>query len=316
MDLDLHLIGGSGSSGTTLLAHVLHGLHDIRSGPEMGAFHHRDLYQSETDAFRRSLYRCLAGQGRRIGLTVNRLDLPLVPAVFFMARDYYGVEDIEAEFTMFESANDLRDLLCWIKTRMSESDHFPEQFLWLDQTPKNAIAAREFLETFPGSRFIHLIRDGRDVMLSLAKRYSHEAPGHDQSTYLMVGMARWVYDVTQARRARGLPGYLEVRYEDFVQSPLPETNAILEHLGRPPVTQADLDESLTQNRATGDALMGGAKPTWGNQPGQAITAKSVGRWRTALGPELIARLRRFEFRMEDEADPFHFGHMLDDLGYA
>ena len=316
--LDLHLIGGCGSSGTTLLAHILHGLRDIRTGPEMGLFHHRSLYEAE--GFRQNLYRLLAGQGARVGMAVDKLDLPLVPSVFFMDREYYGVHGIDDEYAMFEAAQDLPSLLRWVKGRMALQQGIQEPFVWLDQTPKNAIAAKEFLDNFPGSTFIHLVRDGRDVMLSLARRYAQEAPGHSESTYLTVGMARWAYDTTQALRARHLPGYMEVRYEDLVSNPLRSVNAILARFGRAPVQQGDLDAAVA--RSPSAAFTGGAKPTWGMHPGQAISSRSVGRWRTALSAGFVEKVKAFHYTLavdlpNGESTPtvYHFGQQLQRLGY-
>jgi len=311
-DIDLHLIGGCGSSGTTLLAHLLHRTHDIHSGPEMAAFHHRALYDQEH--FQRNLYRCLAGHGLRVGLQVGNLDFPLVPNVFFMERDYYGVPGVDGEHELLRAADDLPTLLRWMKAQMAANHGIHEDFLWLDQTPKNAVSALEFLQSVPGGKFIHLLRDGRDVVASLARRYAQEEPGHGPATYLLAGCARWCFDTRQAHRARNEAGYLEVRYEDLVQDPVHWVNQILAHLGRPPVS--DIDTHTRHTPQESSALLNGAKPTWTAAPNQPVTDKAVGRWREQIDPRMMGKLEEFRFQLEGEDTEYHFGHQLEAVNYA
>jgi hypothetical protein len=44
-----------------------------------------------------------------------------------------------------------------------------EDSLWLDTTPLNLMRAREISTLLPGSRFLHMIRDGRDVASSVVR---------------------------------------------------------------------------------------------------------------------------------------------------
>ncbi len=277
----------------------------------MAAFHHRALYD-ETH-FERNLYRCIAGHGLRVGLQVGKLDFPLVPSVFLMGREYYGVPSVDDEHQMICAGTDLNSLLVWLKQQMAKQHTIDGPFLWLDKTPKNAIAALEFLRAVPGSRFIHMIRDGRDVVASLSKRYAHEAPGHDPSTYLIASMARWCFDTHAALRARNEPGYLEVRYEDFVHNPLDWTNRILKHLNRPEINHI---ETNRHSEATLTALHNGAKPTWSASPDAAISTKAVGKWKQRFPKPMVDKLREFRFQVEGTPVEFHFGQQLSDLGYA
>jgi len=312
-NIDLHLIGGSGSSGTTLLAHVLHRTHDIWTGPEMAAFHHRSLF--EEAHFQRNLYRCVAGHGLRVGLQVGTLDLPLVPSVFFMAREYYGAPGVDDEHEMLRAAQDLPGLLRWMKDRMAQEQGIDGHFLWLDQTPKNAVSALEFLKSVPGSKFIHLVRDGRDVVASLSRRYAKEEPGHEVSVYLLAAMARWCFDTRAALRAEDEPGYLEVRYEDLVREPITQVNRILRHLDRPEVTAHDIDPAR-HSESVKAALINGAKPTWAAAPSGPITDKAVGRWKQQFNPGMMAKLGDFRFALAGEPEEFHFGGQLKALEYA
>ncbi len=309
--LDFHLVGGCGSSGTTLLAYLLDGLHDLRSGPELGACHHRALFRPE--GFTRTLHALLTNRVEPTGLPVGELFVPLVPQVFLMDREFYGMPELDDAVAMLEACLEPRALFRWIKARLASKQGIHEPFGFVDQTPKNCVGAKAFLETFPECRFVHLLRDGRDVSLSLARRWSREAPGHDPGIYLMAGAVRWCWDVSRALEAKDHPGYMELRYEDLVGQPLDSINRVLVHLGREPVDHAGLFDKRSPSAEAGkERFFGGVKPSWTQQPDQGISTASVGRWRQ-LPPAALDSLLELRFELGDER--YHMGSLLAEQGY-
>lgn len=298
------LLGGSGSSGTTLIASSLDGLHDLRTTAETWLFHQRQLHRDPT-----SLSLLLREGGESVTRPAGRLGVPLVPGGCFVNRDLLGLPEDEE----IPDGLELQSYVARIKAAMAERWGGSADFLWVDQTPKNAFAAREYLQSQPDGRFIHVLRDGRDVVCSLLGRWQREAPGHAMRDYLVGSAMSWAWDVTQARRARGMPGYMEVRYEDFVRDPVGWSNRVLLHLGRPPVTP----EAFAANRsgaARAERMAWGAKPSWGSTPDQPIHAGSVGRWRQKLAPEVVKALRNVSFVVPGEGK-VSFGQVLDTCGY-
>lgn len=103
----------------------------------------------------------------------------------------------------------LRDIVELVYCKHLERDH---KVRWGDKTPGYIAIAPQLARMFPGSQFIHFIRDGRDVAKSFhAKRW----------------YGRWLHDNTQEwneamefnARWMNLPlssRILQVRYEDLV----------------------------------------------------------------------------------------------------
>ena len=81
---------------------------------------------------------------------------------------------------------------------------------------------------FPAARFVHVLRDGRDVACSLRTHPRHKVvDGELVPTGIRKPIAgcarRWVRDIESSRRWWGDPRFMTVRYEDLVAEP--ETGA-------------------------------------------------------------------------------------------
>jgi hypothetical protein len=85
-----------------------------------------------------------------------------------------------------------------------------------DKTPPFVLHMDLLAELFPEARFVHVIRDGRDVGLSLRE-------AHFDAPRTVTGAARYWRDRVRRGRALGVrlspDRYLELRYEDVVGDP-------------------------------------------------------------------------------------------------
>jgi Sulfotransferase family len=97
---------------------------------------------------------------------------------------------------------------------------------WGDKTPEYVEFMRPISRAVPEARFVHVIRDGRDVALSRIK-WRQERSGKTPPVRRMA--RRWKQAITVARKqARRVGHYMEVRYEDLVAEPEPTLRRICE----------------------------------------------------------------------------------------
>jgi len=105
---------------------------------------------------------------------------------------------------------------------------------WADCTPDHSLYVQRIKETIPDALIVHIIRDGRDVALSMDKQgWIRPLPG-DRKEHLMVSSLYWEWVVNRGREAgRKLEGdYYEVHFEDLLQNPrsvLAGLGAFIEH---------------------------------------------------------------------------------------
>jgi Sulfotransferase family len=150
------------------------------------------------------------------------------------------------------AAEDLRDELNRIQL-VSAADGFRAFYRlyaersgksrWGDKTPEYVLHISDIAETLPEAHFIHIIRDGRDVGLSL--RQCWFAPDRD-----MKGLAgHWQQRVTEGRRqGAGCCHYIEVRYETLVRRPPAVLAEICGFLGLPYVGQLERYHERSMDR--------------------------------------------------------------------
>jgi hypothetical protein len=123
-----------------------------------------------------------------------------------------------------ESCADLADVIDAIFA--AYADHKGKR-IWGDKTPGYTGQIEVIHSLFPGAKFIHLVRDGRDVALSLMLQ--HWGPASFLSC-----VEAWRETVFWARKmGRLLPTgqYMELRYEDLLEDPERQLKGITEFLG-------------------------------------------------------------------------------------
>lgn len=297
MTVKLAIIGGCGSSGTTLLAHLLSKHPEIVSGPEMKFFNHPEslsldeLVENQTSLFDR----------RRLPPGYH-----VVPT-FLRAGEAFGI-DRHCFGSWIESSVKLQDVYDAFATHMCDA-HGASVFV--EKTPSNVYNFEPLSRLFPEIPLIHQIRDGRDVVASFLNRKKS----------LFHAASLWLYDTLSGLQVRGRGSYLETRYEDLVRDPEKTLQGILSHIGlgfEPAMLRTD--DAGSEGSYEEDWLGRKTPRAWNQLPSQPISASSVGRYRERLTPEQLSTICRVRLtdrtREELEAPVSTFGELLDLLGYG
>jgi len=99
---------------------------------------------------------------------------------------------------------------------------------WADKTPLYALVIPFVIEVFPDAQIVHVIRDGRDVVVSHRKRF-----GYWSAVKCVVKWPRYIRVARAAGRALPPGRYHELRYEDAVREPEKTLRALFEFLDEP-----------------------------------------------------------------------------------
>jgi Sulfotransferase family len=166
------------------------------------------------------------------------------------------------------------------------ADRFAGEFLkaenksrWIEKTPNNVRAIDRLLTWYPNGRFIHLIRDGRDVVCSLRHHPRERVVGDrvvpiKSNNPVERSATRWLNDTMRGLAFREHPRCLEVRYESLVFDPEGEMKRVCSFIGEPFEPQI-LDASGDTNQRRGQNLNN-------ERAASSISSKSVARWETDL----------------------------------
>ena len=175
---------------------------------------------------------------------------------------------------------------------------------WIDSTPTNIPHMLRIAHDFPEARFIHLIRDARDVALSLDKReWSRPLPWDKDRSLIAAGLY-WEWIVRKGRKNGEALGsrYIEVRYEDLVerpQEPLKQIGEFLHH---------DVDYGRIQQSSIGSVK----KPlTSFKEDLSEGHFTPVGRWKEKFPPDQLAWFERLIGKYLQER-----GYVLSDPAHA
>jgi len=150
---------------------------------------------------------------------------------------------------------------------------------WADNSPEELLHMRAIKREIPDALFIHMIRDGRDVSLSLeARPHKWVRPfSWDRQNSLLVTGIFWEWMVQRGRKqAESLKNdYMEVRFEDLQAEPQATLGKIGEFI------QHDLNYERILRVGIGSV----SDP---NTSFKGDAAGPVGRWKKKIGPKQLA----------------------------
>ena len=179
---------------------------------------------------------------------------------------------------------------------------------WGEKTPTYVQKMKLIQRALPEARFVHVIRDGRDVAMSVLDRTVRDLTAADVAR-------RWKKKIRKAREdAPSIRHYMEVRYEDLILntekvlrevaefSDLPWDDAMLRYYERSPERLKEMARPLPGNGRAKELSVERRMKTH-EMTTKPPSPDRVARWRTQMSPE-----QRAEFEAEA-------GDLLDELGY-
>lgn len=202
------LIGGSPSTGSSVLVNVLNRHPELAAGPETYLFIHPDLYR-EWDRYGHYLLKRDRFRGlKSIGwFRKNGADL-LLPE--------YGWDPAGLAALLNRSASFPEFVEGYFSTAMTRKGATQ----WIEKSPSNSLAFPDFLKFFPEGKVIHTTRNPYDAVASLIAR------GH--SPWYAAGA--FVLNAAMALRSAEHPRYRLLRYEDWLLDPQKELRQVLNFL--------------------------------------------------------------------------------------
>jgi hypothetical protein len=204
-----------------------------------------------------------------------------------------GLDAEEVKARMKSECHNGGDFLRIVMQAMAQQQNVQR---WADSTPEHVLYLDRIKATIPDALAIHMIRDGRDVALSLEKQGWIRPFPWDRAKKLEVAALYWEWVVKEGRKRGSELGsdYIEVVYEDLVQNPR-------EVLARVSLfVEQDLDYDRIKKAGVGSV----------SHPNSSFAAETVTgeftpmeRWRSSLDARQLARLEDL------------IGQTLQELGY-
>ena len=180
---------------------------------------------------------------------------------------------------------------------------------WGEKTPIYVKSMRKIESALPEARFVHVIRDGRDVALSIRDRATKEHPIDRIAE-------RWVRRITRAReQARRLAHYKEIRYEALILDTEPTLREVCEFFELP-WDDAVLD--YHQRSAERLEEMKRELPDQGKRTTLSVERRMMTHARTTEKPDprRVSRWRESMDRSDRELFESIAGPLLEELGYV
>ena len=166
---------------------------------------------------------------------------------------------------------------------------------WAIYDPDNLLYIPSIKADIPEALFIHIIRDGRDVALSLSTMRGFRPLFWDREAKGLLPTAvywEWMVRIGRQGGTRFPADYMEVRYEELVSDP----RVVLKKL------EPFLDHDLDYDRIQG-ASLGSLRESNSSFPKANDQRSSVNRWRETLSSHDLASIEAM------------VGAYLEELGY-
>jgi len=212
---DFAFIIGTGRSGTTLLAQMLNSHSRICVPDEL-----QILFEVSGNG--RRLYEVFSAGNNEDYLAADYIELvknacPHKLDMYYDYRTFFERQDYPAR--------SMEDLVCALYADIAATQN---KDIFIEQTPWYGQRIEVLNELFPDAKYIHVIRDGRDVAISFSR-----SPWWHDDVYENLG--RWDEEINKiiidSKQYLNKGQMLEIRYEDIISDPELTLGEVCRHLG-------------------------------------------------------------------------------------
>lgn len=262
------LMGGPGSTGSSLLRTILNRHSDIFAGAELNFFNKEQFFEDWADS--------------REKLLRNRKYPRIATKGWF---PYSGHNLLHPDYGWTKEA--LHSLLIDSKSLVDFTRDFFDLPLknfsanrWIEKTPSNAYSFKNFLELFPEGQVIHTTRNPLDSVASLVRR--------GMTPVFAAGL--WVYNSATAMRVEKSSRYLLLKYEDLVLSPAAQLSKVCDFL--------DITDDFRILEPP-QQISGSSIATWNHQREKRIGTSAIGGFARAeinVQQEIVTALSLFRIQ--------------------
>lgn len=233
-------------------------------------------------------------------------------APLFQLLSGYNTRQRAGEINTFQNKEAIevaRAAVCSLQRRWVASEGDPSRVrVVAEKTPEHAVVLELLGAVFPTMRVIHIVRDGRDGVVSGWHHNIRENELDFRKRFpTMAAYARyfvehhWLPYITRAREwgAANPERYREIRYEDALDAPLDHARELFEFLG----VDAAEDVAVSVVEHASFRSMSGGRERGETDNASHMRRGKAGSWREELDDESVQAFESLG------------GHLLDKLGY-
>jgi hypothetical protein len=220
----------------------------------------------------------------RFGSMKSRANREKIFATWLRSKGFrrYGLDPRPLSVRVLDECRTGGDFIRAILDSVAEDQQLQR---WALYDPDNVMHVEQVKRDIPNAIFLHIIRDGRDIALSLKKMAGFTPLPWDrsQTDSLVATSLYWEWMVYQGRvRGSKFPAdYIEIRYEDLVTNP----RETLAKLGS--FIDQDLDYDRIQRAGLG--RLSETNSSF-REEGPQEKIKPLGRWKERLAPSDVAAI--------------------------
>ncbi len=148
------------------------------------------------------------------------------------------------------------------------------------KAPKNVLFLEEIFKYFPHVKYINIVRDGRDVVVSMKKFFKEQLK---ENHPIDVDIRTWVTCINQANKFKKKTNkFIEIKYEEFVENPEEQIKNICKFIGLVEPNKKELNQFYKKINIS---KIKNISESHSKQLSQPLYKKSIGNWKNKLTNE-------------------------------